>query len=120
MPSIDFPLDDKTIRMPNGANLIIVDGTLPISYSMAGPDRECGFMSRHVEEFYADGPLIELTAQDDDEREIKLALPVQHPSIADLISQNEDAITEACAADDEAGGDDDDDYDRESKCWWEE
>lgn len=101
MPSIDFPLDDKTIRMPNGANLIIVDGTIEVGYSMQPAEPDVGIFRRYVDDYWVEGPFIELKATDEDgEREVCLCLPAQHPSIRDLCQRCHDAIVEDCAEDD--------------------
>jgi len=107
MPSIEFSAVDKTLLMPNGCNLIIIDGTIPIAYDMEGPDRACGISSRYVSEFYAEGPTIELVAVDEDgEREVRLSLPALHPSITDLLKRCDDDIAEACAEDDTESAED--------------
>ena len=92
---IDYDISDATLHMPNGMTLYVTEGSIPVIYNCHRGDRDIGEPDRYAEwDVYCQ--TIPLTAIDEDERVIRLELPVRHPAIRDLLNRYDDSIHDEC------------------------
>jgi hypothetical protein len=99
MPRTTIDLTDCELRMPNGQVLAIVSGELPVTYTVQDAEPDVGIFSAWAE-WDVDAKALSVAAWDDDEREVRLSLPVRHPAVVRLLRALEDRVEEACMEDD--------------------
>lgn len=96
MATASYPLEDEILRMPNGETLWIIEGELPVTYSMCSPEPDIGCFYPYAE-WDVDCREISVRALDgEEENEVRLVLPIRHPAVRKLLSDLNDTVSEYC------------------------